>query len=94
MEEMPQNMAVQRLQGGSPAIGLPSSRLVTYLRELSINFKPWYKDPHTVTHTTTCPSTVITFTAVYASHILETGMCLWDIHTVPDIQTGTAAHNW
>jgi hypothetical protein len=86
-------MAVQRLQGGSPAIGLPSSRLVTYLRELSINFKPQCKDPRTVTHTTTCPSTVTTVIAVYVSHILETGMCFWDMHTVTDIQTGTVAHN-
>jgi len=85
MEEIPQNMSVQRLQGGSPTTALPSSRLVTYLRELSINFKPQCTDPHTVTHTTTCPSAVITVTAVYDSHILETGMFLCDVQTVTDI---------
>ena len=81
MEEMPQNMAVQRLQGGSPTTGLPSSRLVTYPRELIITFKPQCKDLHSHTlysfNTTACPSTVSTVTAVYLSHILETGICLW-----------------
>jgi hypothetical protein len=48
-EEMPQNMSVQRLHGGSPITGLPSSRLVTYPRELSITFNPQCKDLHTVT---------------------------------------------
>ena len=36
---MLQNTLVQRLEGGTPTIGLHSSRLVTRPRELSIAFK-------------------------------------------------------
>jgi hypothetical protein len=37
-EEMPQNIPVQRLKGGNFTTGLPSDRLVTQPRELSIIF--------------------------------------------------------
>ena len=37
---MLQNTLAQRLEGGTPSIGLPSGRLVTHHRELSIAFKP------------------------------------------------------
>jgi hypothetical protein len=41
---MLQNTPLLRLKGGKSATGLPSSRLVTYPRELSITFKPQCKD--------------------------------------------------
>jgi hypothetical protein len=41
------NTPVQRLKGGKPTTGLPSSRLVTCHRELSITFKPQCKDDMT-----------------------------------------------
>jgi len=44
---MLQNMPVQRLKGGKSTTGLPSSRLVTCPRELSITLKPQCKDNRT-----------------------------------------------
>jgi hypothetical protein len=41
---MLQNTPVQRLNDGNPTTGLPSSRLVTCLRELNIIFKPQFKE--------------------------------------------------
>ena len=37
-------MPVQRLKGGKSTTGLPSSRLVTCPRELTVTFKPQCKD--------------------------------------------------
>jgi hypothetical protein len=41
---MLQDMPVQWLKGYKSTTGLPSSRLVTRLRELNITFKPQFKD--------------------------------------------------
>jgi hypothetical protein len=43
-EEMLQNMSFQRLKCGKPATGLPSRRLVTRLKELSVSPKSQYRD--------------------------------------------------
>jgi hypothetical protein len=46
-EEMLQNMPIQRLKGGNTTTALPTRRPLTRPRELSITFKPQYKDNRT-----------------------------------------------
>jgi hypothetical protein len=43
-EEMLQDTLVQWVKGGSPTIGLPSSKLVISVRALNIIFKPHCRD--------------------------------------------------
>jgi hypothetical protein len=45
---------VQRLKGGNPTTGLPSSRLVNRPNELRVTFKPQRKDKRTADLTTNC----------------------------------------
>jgi hypothetical protein len=47
VEEMLQNMQVQRLTGGNLTTGLPSGRLITHPSELNITFTPQCKDYRT-----------------------------------------------
>jgi len=49
---MLRNTPVQRLEGGNPTTELPSGRLVTRPREISITFRPQYKDNGTANLTT------------------------------------------
>jgi hypothetical protein len=51
---MLQNTSVQRLEGGNPTTGLPSGRLVTCPREISVTFEPQYKDKETAKLTKNC----------------------------------------
>ena len=57
-EEMPQNVPVQRLKGGNPTTGLPSNRLVTHSRDLSVPFKLQFKDNRTANLTNYFKKTV------------------------------------
>jgi len=41
---MLQDMPVQWVKGGNPTTGLPSSKLVTSVREINITFKPQCRD--------------------------------------------------
>jgi hypothetical protein len=51
-EEMLQSAPVQRLEGGNPTTVLPSSRLVTHPRDLSVTSKLQCKDNRTANLTT------------------------------------------
>ena len=48
---MLQNTSLQRLKGDKPTTGLPSGRLVTRPRELSMAPKPQYEEKRTATLT-------------------------------------------